>query len=65
MFAETFAKDYNCIFAAEGLHVLTLEKIVYVVNCSWSNRSLNDDPTSLKIFLTMLSFCIPPSNQLD
>ena len=36
-----------------------------MVNCNWCNRSLEDEPPSLKSVLTVLNFCGLPTNQVD
>ena len=64
MFAETNVKDNHYLCKVESLPTLISATILEIKNYSWCNRSLDEDPVSLKSVLTVLNLCGPHTNQL-
>ena len=65
MFAETYGKYNHYLSKTVSLPVLTLAKILEMVNCRWCTRILDKDYSSLKSILNVLNFCSTPENQAD
>ena len=59
VFAETYGKDNRCLCKVIFVPALTLEKIL--CRCT---GSFYEESFSLKIFLIVLNFCVPPENQV-
>ena len=65
MFSENYGKYNYYLCKASSLHALTPANILEIINFRWRYRSLDDDSSSLKIFLAALNLCGPSTNPED